>query len=481
MQSPNEFTPVNDDPPSQPCSREPSPIIGSRNPPVGDHNNAAGSSTSGQDTRTGFVPISFMQTMMQEMMSKFIETTANAFNAHKPKLVPRVRSLEHIYVPPFDPDDRTDTIQVWCKNLEDLKIEYELTDREILNLSRKNLRGRAAEWSRRNYTSLTTWIELKTRLVETFADEVRYYDNLTLFMEYTSEQASSLAEYATRKWELARKAIGVEMTDQRLVEAVISGMSDFRIRSDLLRLTPKNLPQLIQSLNSYKRKRPNKDTEHTILSKRQRPNNPDNKQKRCHKCHKLGHLQKDCHSAASAQETQKGVPLPPNSTNTKIPGTCTFCKRKGHSFDNCFQRLNKKARDEKSSSTNINALCMSKNRCKTARIDDRDFSCLLDSGAECSLIRDSVGNSVKGKMSYETTVLKGVGSNAFNSSSKKICEISIDGLTLELEFILVPDQFIQYDILLGQNLFETPGIKITFTNNETYISRESCNINFVQN
>ncbi|KAH9641623.1 hypothetical protein HF086_009226 [Spodoptera exigua] len=144
-----------------------------------------------------------------------------------------MRSLEHIYVPAFDPDDRTDTVQVWCRNIEDLKTEYELSDREILNLTRKNLRGRAAEWARRNYSSLTSWTELKTGLIETFADEARYYDDLTQFMEYASEQAGSLAEYATRKWELAKKAIGVEMTEQRLVEAVIS-VPDRYLQYDVL-------------------------------------------------------------------------------------------------------------------------------------------------------------------------------------------------------------------------------------------------------
>ncbi|KAL0902475.1 hypothetical protein ABMA27_000333 [Loxostege sticticalis] len=222
MQPPDETCPVQDNPSAQ--SRGGSPILGPRpaSPSATQGSDAPGSSSTGQHTRTGFVPITFMQTMMQEMMSKLIETTASAFHTNTPKPVPRVQSLEHIYVPPFDPDDRTDTIQVWCKNLDDLKTEYELTDREILNLSRKNLRGRAAEYSRRNYTTLTSWTELKTRLVETFADEARYYDDLILFMEYTSEQASSITEYATRKWELARKAIGVELTEQRLVEAVIS-------------------------------------------------------------------------------------------------------------------------------------------------------------------------------------------------------------------------------------------------------------------
>ncbi|KAJ2937269.1 hypothetical protein O0L34_g18671 [Tuta absoluta] len=249
---------------------------------------STGATGSREDSRTGFVPITFMQNMMQEMMVKLVQTTANAFNTSKPP-EPRVRSLEHIYVPTFDPDDRTDTIQVWCRNLEELKTEYTLSDREILNLSRKHLRGRASEWARRNYTTVTKWPELKDGLIETFSDESRYDDDLTQFMEYTSDQTGSLAEYAMKKWELAKKVIGVEMTEQRLVEAVISGMSDFRIRSDLLRLTPKNLPQLIQSLNSYKRKKTVKDADHNIPNKRIKPNSNDLSKKHCQKCRKPGY------------------------------------------------------------------------------------------------------------------------------------------------------------------------------------------------
>ncbi|KAH9635047.1 hypothetical protein HF086_004401 [Spodoptera exigua] len=315
-----------------------------------------GGSTDGHDIRTvEFVPLNYMQNMMQEMMTQLIRTTAQAFNPPNVRHTPRMRSLEHIYVPAFDPDDRTDTVQVWCRNIEDLKTEYELSDREILKLTRKNLRGRAAEWARRNYSSLTSWTELKTGLIETFADEARYYDDLTQFMEYTSEQAGSLAEYATRKWELAKKAIGVEMTEQRLVEAVISGMSDFRIRSDLLRLTPKTLPQLIQSLNSYKRKRPGKESDHTVPSKRlKNVPNSDVTSKRCHKCHKLGHLQKDCRSGSINRSPQKNPAFTsdgskPAESKPLKNNTCTFCIKKGHTFENCFQRLNKNAKDEKSS------------------------------------------------------------------------------------------------------------------------------------
>lgn len=487
MQSPDEM-PIPFDSDEVAGVTATSPII-SREPPRrrptlapadNSKDEAPGCSTSGaQDPGTGFVPINLMQNIMQEMMSKLIQTTADALNANlKPS--PRVRNLEHIYVPAFDPDDRADTIQIWIRNLEDLKTEWQLTDRECLNLSKKHLRGRAAEWARRNYATLLTWPELKEGLIETFADEVRYYDDLTLFMEYTSEQASSLGEYATRKWELARKVIGVEVTDQRLVEAVISGMSDFRIRSDLLRLTPKSLPQLIQSLNSYKRKRPYKDSDHNIPVKRTKPNKFDNnRQKSCYKCHKLGHVQKDCRSNFNNRESQKNS-LPMSKETKSSVVSCTFCNKQGHCFENCFSRLNQKPKNEKPKPVNnINTLVVNKKYSSIIQIDGREFLCLLDSGAECSLMRESVGDSVKGKTIFEVTVLRGVGNDSFCSSRKKICLTNVDGLNLELEFALVPDRVIQYDILLGQNLFGIPGVRVTFMNNSTKITRD-CFINSVQ-
>lgn len=58
--------------------------------------------------------------------------------------------------------------------------------------------------------------------------------------------------------------------------------------------------------------------------------------------------------------------------------------------------------------------------------------------------------------------------------------INVDGLYLELEFVLVTDRYIQYDVLLGQNLFEIPGIKVSITKDQSIISRASYNINFLQ-
>lgn len=44
------------------------------------------------------------------------------------------------------------------------------------NLARKNLKGRSADWVKRNYT-LTKWKELKKCIIQNFADETRYYDD----------------------------------------------------------------------------------------------------------------------------------------------------------------------------------------------------------------------------------------------------------------------------------------------------------------
>lgn len=333
-----------------------SPVLGRHvEPPLPTH---AASTAPGVSTSQGgnFVPLEFMKTMMHEMMTTLIQTASNAFPtplAVQP--LPRARNLEHIYLPSFNPDDRTDTVQVWCRHVEELKSEYQLNERETLNLARKNLKGRAADWAKRNYTTLTTWEELKKSIIQTFSDETRYYDDLTAFMEYTSDKASSLADYATRKWELAKKAIGIGVTELHLVEAVISGMSDFRIRSDLLRLTPQTLPQLIQSLNSYKRRRPMSDTDHGYPPKKAKYNPSDFTLQRCQKCFKLGHLDRNCRAALSANSvptsttsaTAQSHNLKPERKEAPIKESpkaliaCSFCQKPGHKFENCFKRLNR--------------------------------------------------------------------------------------------------------------------------------------------
>lgn len=132
-------------------------------------------------------------------MSTFLQASSTASTSQVMHPLPRAINLDNVYVPPFDPDDRTDTIQMWCRHVDDLKSEYQLNELESLNLARRNLKGRAADWARRNYTTLTSWEEIKSNLIQTFADETRYYEDLTAFMEYTSGKASSLAEYASRK------------------------------------------------------------------------------------------------------------------------------------------------------------------------------------------------------------------------------------------------------------------------------------------
>lgn len=68
------------------------------------------------------------------------------------------------------------------------------------------------------------------------------------------------------------------------------------------------------------------------------------------------------------------------------------------------------------------------------------------------------------------SILRGVGDHSFCSFRKKICLISINGLNLELEFLIVPDHYIQYEILLGENLFDIPGLQIIFSKSQIKIS-----------
>lgn len=300
-------------------------------------------------TSGNIIPMELMRTMIQEIVTTLLQTTSSGIPTPSTVQSPaRVRSLEYLYVPSFDPDDGTDTIQVWCHHVEELKEEYHLNEREVLNIARKNLRGRAADWARYHYSFITNWEEFKNELIQTFTAETRYYDDLSAFIDYTSDKASCLEEYATRKWELAKKAVGIHVTEQHLVEAVISGVLDCRIRAHLLRLTPKSLPQLIQNLNSYKPKQ-SMYVDHDIPPKKIKYNPSDYKIRRCQRCFNKGHLQRNCRTilhnkaiiptssiAAQSIRPQKRH-LPIGDLQRPI---CIFCKNPGHQLEQCFKRLN---------------------------------------------------------------------------------------------------------------------------------------------
>lgn len=80
------------------------------------------------------------------------------------------------------------------------------------------------------------------------------------------------------------------------------------------------------------------------------------------------------------------------------------------------------------------------------------FDFHFDSGAECSLIKESFAAKFSGKRIQKTVSLTGIGQSSIFSTQQILCNVDIDGYNLELVLHVLPDVYMRSDIMLGREI-----------------------------
>ncbi|XP_073942517.1 uncharacterized protein [Choristoneura fumiferana] len=386
------------------------------------------------------------------------------------------RKLTDIYLPEYDPDINQLTIQEWCKQVDSLILLRGCSQEIAMMKALSCLRGRAKKWADANAHALADWTAIKTHLLSQFSAETRYITFVNRFRDYTSNDAETYAEYVSEAWRLFSR-ISPNAPVDLMVEAVISGIRPKFYQAELLRSMPKTQAELIATLTNYRKrsavssafneatepKRPRTDTS-TVTN--------DSNRIRCNKCGRNGHRAQDC----------------------KTP-FCNTCKRTGHHSDKCWSKIsnntarfttptwNQSSRATPQAShqpTRVAAPVPSQpavnvvereTPCRASiRIGNTELTCLIDTGAECSLIKRKSSGSIPGKRFNKFTQLRGIGGHLITSNEVVETTVTLDEVTFETTLHVVDN--LPYDVILGVDSLQIPGIKIEITNNEISVKRE---------
>jgi len=85
-------------------------------------------------------------------------------------------------------------------------------------------------------------------------------------------------------------------------------------------------------------------------------------------------------------------------------------------------------------------------------VNGERFLITFDSGAECSLIKESVSNKLVGKRIHSVISLKGVGNANTYSNAQVEPNIMIDGNSLVVLMHIVPDECMKNNIVIGREI-----------------------------
>lgn len=181
----------------------------------------------------------------------------------------------------------------------------------------------------------------------------------------------------------------------------------------------------------------------------------------CFHCGKPGHKSFNCRLKRSRSGTTIGasrsgrVQQPNRDTDTlKASITCFRCRNVGHYASRCLSSGagEKKLSDAGTSAQRRVDVCVVKAPPGVLRHAGEQYSFCFDSGAECSLIKESVSNKFGGKRFHHVVTMTGIGQTSIDSSLQILSEIEIDNIIIEVLFHVLPDHCLRNDLMVGREI-----------------------------
>ncbi|CAK1582529.1 unnamed protein product [Parnassius mnemosyne] len=215
---------------------------------------------------------------------------------------------------------------------------------------------------------------------------------------------------------------------------------------------------MISVATSIRKKRSHVNVSSTVPNKR--PRFADNQQSTssCRICKKTNHSTNDCRFKPSEAKPEAGN----KDDKTQTIPTCTYCKKPGHTYETCFKR-------GRSLTSNVNYVASNKLAPISIKIGEKILQAVFDSGAECSIMRESIAIALPGQRSSAVNYLKGIGQFPALSLTNLTTVCVIDTISIELEFYVLPNYEMSTDILVGMNLIHD--INMIITTNGTKLVR----------
>ncbi|XP_076237485.1 uncharacterized protein LOC143181127 [Calliopsis andreniformis] len=370
-------------------------------------------------------------------------------------------------VPGFSGVDIGEDANKWCDIVE--TITEKLSASQRLSLATHALVGPAKNWYQSWDGTPRTWVKFREDLCSVFVTEDRLCERLSRAVAYTSDSAESYSEYARNKLKFYGQT-RVEFKQHELISLVIGHVTDSSVRQSLLNARYKTTAEMLSGMSQFVKAKPVKEAIREKLEERSRAH----LKRRCYSCNEEGHTARFYAKQSKLEETRN----PPQRVII-----CTYCHKRGHGENNCFTKQRARRDGQNNKRPNIVAEKLQTNACYSL---DHKLTpvllhnvlvkeSLLDSGATCSLVKETVAKRANCKISPFVTTVRGLSNSATITVGSTTTTIQTEGLTLELDIFVVPDSSIPYDLIVGKNVLNNGDVQmVTDTDGTTRIQRVSC-------
>lgn len=421
--------------------------------PPDENNESSNASVSG-------VPMGFFSELMQ--MMKHVSDRMGTVKEPDSKV-----RINDIYLPSYDPDTNVG-VREWCQHVTTAMETYNLSDYDVRMKVGSLLLGRAKLWVDSWLVSTATWQELREVLITTFEPENRYSRDILQFREHVYDNTKDIAQFLSQAWILWKRVTKGKLSDRDAVEAVIGCIGDERLRIDLINAKAISVPELISVASTIRRTKRLYPSSSKEQGSAKRSRFADRASLFCQTCKKHGHDTAECYfrdkTVTAPTRPQGGKPdvkseaKTENKSHNSNKPTCTYCSKVGHTIESCFKR-------QKDVISNVNCLGSPKLNSMSVLIGDLKLNAIFDSGAECSVMRESLAAKLPGKRCHVVKYLKGIVQFTVVSLTTLTTICVFNDMRIELKFHLVPDYEICSDILIGMNLIENTNLSVVVDSN----------------
>lgn len=320
------------------------------------------------------------------------------------------------------------------------------------------LKGHARQWYDTRPRVAVTWQETKEALKQQFRKSVPFSKLFKEAALYESYPGQALGDYCFQKLSKMRK-LDIEIPDKYLIDAVIDGITDENVARTIRSAQHRNANELYAYMTTLENF-PSKNERKTTLNIRN-----DRKDRA------LKSLSANP-SGAVSDENIKPTGDKAAADNIKSKVECYNCGKSGHIARKCrmprvecerYNRLGHRA-NKCTIKKDVNAVQrigdMKSNLYeRTIFVDGHKINGLIDSGSGRILLRVSVVEKYKMVIAITSdNVLRGFAGQSTTSNRSVSCRIKIMDASAQVNTIVVPDEYLSYDILVGRDFLEKEDI-----------------------
>lgn len=305
------------------------------------------------------------------------------------------------------------SVSKWFKNFDSIATANKWTDTKKIVFARSKMTKTAKLYEQQ--VAVNDYGLFKMQMISEFSHSVSSIEVHNQLRERKKKDSESVHEYV-----LHMRSIGSAgaVDEKSIIQYIADGIRG-RPENKLTLYGARNYAELRENIEVYERINKTKYTR-TNYNK-----NVEQKREHCFNCGSTEHKRREC------TERQK----------------CFRCNLPGHMSRQCTNEQVDRATKQVNCTAKINKL-------KRTRIDNKNFECLIDGGAEVSLIKES-----KYKEHFEEKQIEkcnvnmvGFGGATTKAKGKFLSTVELDRVKMKHYFVIVPDYAVNYDVVIGYDI-----------------------------